>query len=91
MEDVSCFIPKSRILLFSPGRPRGALQPAAMLCMQEKLHLPGHWWMGYSLYQVQAPQAIQHISFHTDNTTTTTKSEDGHYARTDYAGTVPIL
>lgn len=66
-------------------------QPAALLCVQAKLCLPGHWQLGHSLYQAQAPQAIQRISFHTDNTTTTTKSEDGHYARTDYAGTVPVL
>lgn len=56
-----------------------------------KATLPGHGRLGHSLYRVRAPQPTQHISFHTDNTTTTTKSEDGHYARTDYAGTVPIL
>lgn len=48
------------------------------------------WALGWIQERAEAPQAIQHISFPTDNTTTTTKSEDGHYARTDYAGTVPI-
>lgn len=43
MEDILCFIPKSPLLLFSPGKPRGALQPAAVLCMEGMLCLHGHW------------------------------------------------
>lgn len=43
MEDGWCFIPKSLLLLFSPGKPRGALQPAAMLCTEGMLGLRGHW------------------------------------------------
>lgn len=49
------------------------------------------WVLGWIQERAETPQAIQCISFPTDNTTTTTKSEDGHYARTDYAGMVPIM
>lgn len=49
------------------------------------------WVVGWIQERAETPQAIQCISFPTDNTTTTTKSEDGHYARTDYAGMVPIV
>lgn len=43
MEDSWCFIPKSPLLLFSPGKPRGALQPAAMLCTEGMVGLRGYW------------------------------------------------
>ena len=69
---------------------QGSLVARDDAALQAKRRLPGRWWPGHSLCPVRAPQAIHRLSLHTDNTTTTTKSEDGHYARTDYAGTVPV-
>lgn len=48
-------IVRKKILLFSPGRPGRALQPAEMTCVQVKLALPGHCSQGLAVSSPGSP------------------------------------
>lgn len=56
-------IVRKKILLFSPGRPRRALQPAEMMCVQGKLALPGHCAGGMGCMESRLPRQLSTFLF----------------------------
>lgn len=56
-------IVRKKILLFSPGRPRRALQPAEMMCVQVDLALPGHCGWGTGSIESRLPRQLSAFLF----------------------------
>lgn len=54
---------RKKILLFSPGRPRRALQPAEVMCVQVRLALPGHCGGGMGCIESRLPRQLNPFLF----------------------------